>query len=157
MSREIVVLRHAQAEPQAGMQSDFERGLSARGRTDATAVRRWFDQHKMRFDRVLSSPSRRTRETAELAAPEGAAVDYEQEIYDATPGTLITVLERAAEPGCTLLIGHNPGLEQLVALLCEGRSDEYRGLPTSGVAVLTVPEGAAIEPGSAQLRAFWSP
>lgn len=157
MSREIVVLRHAQAQPQAGTQNDFDRALSARGRTDAAAVRRWFDEHRMRFDRVLSSPSQRTRETAELAAPDGAKVDYEQAIYDATPGTLITVLEKAAGTGRTLLIGHNPGLEQLVALLCEGRSDEYRGLPTSGVAVLAVPEGTALEPGSAQLRAFWSP
>jgi phosphohistidine phosphatase SixA len=54
-----------------------------------------------------------------------------------------------------LLVGHNPGIERLVALLVEGRSDEFRGMPPAGLAVLHL--GGALEPGSARLGAFWSP
>lgn len=55
MSREIVILRHAQAEPNAGTQRDFDRTLSPRGREEAMAVAKWFDEHGVRFDRVVSS------------------------------------------------------------------------------------------------------
>ncbi len=156
MSREIVILRHAQAEPNAGTQRDFDRTLSPRGREEAMAVAKWFDEHGVRFDRVVSSPATRARETAELAAP-GTSVEFDPAVYDATPGTLLAVLDRHAGGGRTLLVGHNPGLEQLVALLTEGRSDECRGLPTAGVARLAIADDASVEPGAAQLRAFWSP
>lgn len=157
MSREIVILRHAQAEPSAGAQRDFDRGLTARGREEAQAVARWFAEHDIAFDRVVSSPATRARETAELAVPTGTSVAFDPAVYDATPGTLLAVLDRHAGGGRTLLVGHNPGLEQLVALLTEGRSDECRGLPTAGVARLALPEDSTVEPGAAQLRAFWSP
>ena len=56
-----------------------------------------------------------------------------------------------------MLVGHNPGFEQLAALLHSGQSGDYRGMPPGGIAVLTVPVGAALEPGVAQLSAFWWP
>ena len=54
-------------------------------------------------------------------------------------------------------MGHNPGLEQLVALLNSGQSGDYRGMPPGGVAVLDMPADASIEPGAATLTAFWWP
>jgi phosphohistidine phosphatase len=115
MSREIIILRHAQAAPSAGAQRDFDRALTAKGREEAQAVGRWFAEHGLRFDRVVSSPAARARETAELALPEGTTVAFDAAVYDATPGTLLSVLDRHAAGGRTLLVGHNPGLEQLVA------------------------------------------
>jgi phosphohistidine phosphatase SixA len=56
-----------------------------------------------------------------------------------------------------MLVGHNPGLEQLAALMHSGQSGDYRGMPTASVVVLTVPQDAAIEPGVARLTAFWWP
>jgi phosphohistidine phosphatase SixA len=56
-----------------------------------------------------------------------------------------------------LLVGHNPGFEQLAALMHSGQSGDYRGMPPAGIAVLAVPTGAAIEPGVARLSAFWWP
>lgn len=156
MSREIVILRHAHAEPAAPGQPDSARALSARGRAEAAAVRDWFAQHALTFDAVLCSPSVRTRETLALAAP-GSAADFDARIYEASPGDLIDVLDAAAGAGRVLLVGHNPGLEQLLALLIDGRSEAARGLPTAGVACLRVPSGQPLEPGVAYLRAFWSP
>ena len=55
------------------------------------------------------------------------------------------------------MVGHNPGFEQLAALMYSGVTSEYRGMPPGGVVVLTLPVDAAIEPGVAQLSAFWWP
>ena len=77
------------------------------------------------------------------------------EIYDATPGELLALLDQHADAGTVLLVGHNPGIERLVALLVEGRSDEFRGMPPAGLAVLHL--GGPLEPASARLDAFWSP
>jgi phosphohistidine phosphatase SixA len=156
MSRELLILRHAKAEPQAAGGGDFERPLADKGRRQAGEVKAWLGKHHARPARVLCSPSARTRETAELALPDAAA-DFDPAIYEATPGTLLALVDGAATDGLTVLIGHNPGLEQLVALLAEGRSDEFRGLPTAGVAWFELPASGAIEPGSAKLKAFWSP
>lgn len=158
MSREIVILRHAQAQPSGAGQSDATRELTAHGRSEAEAVRRWFAEHALAFDVVLCSPAVRARQTLDLAlGGAGADTRFEPRIYEATPGTLIDVLDGARGAGRVLLVGHNPGLEQLVALLTEGRSEIAHGLPTGGVARLSVPTGASLEPGVATLHAFWSP
>ena len=72
-------------------------------------------------------------------------------------GDLIQVLEEHAEADCVLLIGHNPGLETLVALLTDGTSDHGRGMPPGAIAWLHVDGDATIEPGAASLRHFWWP
>ena len=56
-----------------------------------------------------------------------------------------------------LLVGHNPGLEQLAALMHSGQSGDHRGMPPGGIVVLTLPVDATIEPGIATLSAFWWP
>jgi phosphohistidine phosphatase SixA len=100
----------------------------------------------------------RTVQTAELvldiAAPE-LAIELSEAIYEATPGELLALLDQHADAGSVLLIGHNPGLERLVALMVEGRSDDFRGMPPAGIAVLHLDD--ALEPGRARLDAFWSP
>lgn len=158
MSREIVILRHAQAQPAAAGQPDAARELTAHGRAEAEAVRRWLAEHRLSFDAVLCSPATRARQTLAIAL-DGAVAEarIEPRIYEATPGTLIDVLDAARGAGRVLLVGHNPGLEQLVALLTEGRSEVAHGLPTAGVARLSVPSGTPLEPGVASLHAYWSP
>jgi phosphohistidine phosphatase len=158
MSREIVILRHAQAHAASAGQADAARRLNEHGRAEASAVGRWFGEHALVFDAVLCSPAARARETLDLAlGPAAAAASIEPRIYEATPGMLIALLDEHRGAGRVLIVGHNPGLEQLVALLAEGRSEIAHGLPTGGVARLSVPTGQALEPGVATLHAFWSP
>jgi phosphohistidine phosphatase SixA len=159
MTRELLILRHAQAEPQSPGGSDFDRPLSARGARDADAVGAWLKARDVGVDRAVTSPALRARATAErvLKALGGPTLEFEPGIYEATPGDLAALAEAALGPGRTLLVGHNPGLEQLVALLTTGRSDEFRGLPTAGLAWLTLPADGPLEPGAATLKMFWSP
>lgn len=157
--RELILLRHAEAVPiEAAGGDDQQRPLSPRGEQEAQAAGLWLIAHGARPDRVLCSPSQRTGETARLAlaALESAPVPrMEAEIYDATPGELLTLLDQHNDAGVVMLVGHNPGIEQLVALLAEGRSDEFRGMPPGAMAVLHL--NGPLEPGNARLDAFWSP
>jgi phosphohistidine phosphatase SixA len=118
----------------------------------------WLASHGIRPERVLCSPARRTDETARLALAAIDAAPIPQiigENYDASPGELLALLVQHDDAGTELLVGHNPGIERLVALLVEGRSDDFRGMPPGALAVLHL--NGSLEPGNARLDAFWSP
>ena len=155
---ELILLRHAEAVPIETSGDDQQRPLSARGEQEAQAAGLWLASHNIRPERVLSSPTRRTDETTRLAL---AAIDnapvpqLADEIYDASPGELLALLDQHSDVGTVMLVGHNPGIERLVALLVEGRSDEFRGMPPGALAVLHL--DGSLEPGNARLDAFWSP
>ena len=157
--RELILLRHAHSEPPAVGLPDDERPLSPEGQAAAEAVGRWLLEHGKVPDCVLCSPARRTRETLEAVLGVVGYVDQrlEPSIYEATPGALIDLVDRHAGVGRLMVVGHNPGLEQLVALMESGQTGDYRGMPPAGVAVLTLPPNAPMEPGVAALSQFWWP
>ena len=158
--RQLILLRHAHAESAGAGEDDAGRPLSATGREEAQAAGKWLREHGIHPDRVLCSPTTRTRQTWEAADAElksGVAARFEPSIYDATPGTLIELADANRDAPRLLLVGHNPGLEQLVALLHSGQSGDYRGMPPGAVAVLGLPADAALEPGIARLDAFLWP
>src|SRR5690242_7581036 len=107
--QELILLRHAEAQPATSGDDDHDRTLSPRGEQEALAAGRWLAAHGVRPDRVLSSPALRTRRIAELAmralAPE-AAIGVAEEIYDATPGELLALLDQHADARCVLVVGH---------------------------------------------------
>ena len=157
--RDLILLRHAHAEPSLPDQADMDRPLSAEGIAEAEAAGRWLASQKLVPDCVLCSPSRRTRETLEAVLGVVGSVEQrvEDSIYEASPGSLIALADGHVEVERRMLVGHNPGLEQLAALLHSGQSGDYRGMPPAGVAVLSLPAGVPLEPGIAQLSAFWWP
>ena len=70
---------------------------------------------------------------------------------------LAELVDRNKDATRLLMVGHNPGFEQLAALMHSGQTGDYRGMPPGGIAVLALPADAGIEPGIAQLTAFWWP
>ena len=157
--RELILLRHAHAEAAGAAQSDLDRPLSRQGLAESEAAGRWLKEHGYLPDRVLVSPSRRTRETLEEVLRQLGYVEQRQDerIYDATPGTLMQVADELRDIPRVMLVGHNPGLEQMAALLSSGQSGEFRGMPAGAIAVLHLPADAMLEPGVAKLAAFWWP
>jgi len=157
--RELILLRHAHAEPAAPGQDDIDRPLSLQGQAEAEAAGRWLREHGYLPDRVLCSPARRTRETCETVMAALGYVECKQEprIYDATPGRLIQVADEHRDVDRVLMVGHNPGFEQTAALLSSGQSGDFRGMPAGAIAVLSLPDELAMEPGIARLAAFWWP
>lgn len=157
--RELILLRHAHAEVATTGQADLDRPLSPEGLAEAEAAGRWLKEQRLVPDCVLCSPARRARETLEAVLGAVGYVDQRNEdaIYEASAGDLIALADANREVERLMLVGHNPGFERLVALLSSGQSGDYRGMPPAGIAVLTLPADAALEPGIARLGAFWWP
>ncbi|HVR81548.1 MAG TPA: histidine phosphatase family protein [Luteimonas sp.] len=157
--RELILLRHAHAEPTSTGQADLDRPLSPEGLAEAEAAGRWLAEQGLVPDCVLCSPARRTRETLEAVLSVVGYVEQrlDDAMYEATSGTLAALADSHRDAQRLLLVGHNPGLEQLAALMHSGQSGDHRGMPPGGIAVLTLPAEAAIEPGGARLSAFWWP
>lgn len=155
---ELILLRHAHAEPPLAGGSDAERALSLRGEAEADAAAAWLAAHGAPA-RVVCSPARRARDTAARVLASAGYVDTREDarIYEATPGELLDVIADHRDCDRLMLVGHNPGFESLAALLATGQSGDHRGMPPAGIAVLALPRDAALEPGCARLIRFWSP
>lgn len=157
--RELMLLRHAEAMSGGPDGRDIERPLSLHGEAQARAAGVWLAEQQAAPDTVLCSSARRAQMTADavgkaLRVPEP---QFLPAIYQATPGELLLLIEaHAAEARRVLLVGHNPGLEQLLALLTEGRSASARGLSPATLAWIVLPDDA-LEPGHGRLHALWSP
>ena len=153
----LVVLRHAKSDWSTG-RGDRDRPLSGRGRRQAPEAGRWLAEHGPVPDQVVVSPAVRARRTwdlvaAELPGPLPTRVD--ERVYDASPDELLAVLADLPRSARTaLLVGHNPGLEELVEHLV----GEHVRLPTSALAVVDVPESwSGLGQGSGTLRASGRP
>jgi phosphohistidine phosphatase len=157
--RELLLLRHAKSDWNAGAATDFDRPLNPRGRQDAPRLGKWLRAAGLVPDLVLASPARRARQTARrvcraLGYPR-ESIQWEPRLYEAGPGTLIGCLE--ALPGMprrVLLVAHNPGLEELLRRLCGALEAPADGklMPTAALARLGMPaDWRRLESGCARL------
>jgi phosphohistidine phosphatase len=117
----LFLLRHAKAENAAPGSSDFDRALQERGKRDARALGVFVGELNLKFDQVLCSNALRARETAELvlaAAALQSKLYLDERIYEAPPSRLLEVLREIRNDRTTVLVvGHNPGMEELLQLL----------------------------------------
>ena len=158
MSR-LYLLRHAKSSWDDPELSDRERPLATRGVRAARRLARYARRRGIAVDVVLCSPARRARQTLELveASLAGRAeVRVEDGLYGASAEDLIARLRRLPDAvGSVLLVGHNPGLQDLTAMLAgTGPAARQPGqrFPTGALAALAVPEPwAALGPGRAKL------
>jgi len=144
----LAVMRHAKSDwGQPGL-DDFDRPLNARGRKAAEHVGRELMHRRVRFDHVIASPAVRVRETLEgVESGYGARFDvqFERGIYDASLETLFALVRAIpANVHAPLLVGHNPGLHQLVLDLTSDDDQHYRKhvagkFPTAAVALVDLP------------------
>ncbi len=150
----LLILRHAKAQPDAP-RGDWARELTKRGRRDAATVGDWVRGSAGRPDAVVASDAQRARQTAEIVAEAvgfDAALTLEPEIYGAGVATLLRVVRGLPdEAACVLLVGHNPGLEELTAVLADADVAEVR-LPTAALAHLELSVGRWREVGAGRGR-----
>ena len=165
MPRELLLLRHAKSAWGTDAPTDFERPLAARGRRDAPRMGLWMRENDLGPDHVVSSPAKRAQETVHLVLAElgldGESAVTADEIYDAAVSDLLDVLaDCPAERRRVLLVGHNPGLEDLVEHLA-GRVDAPAGgkvFPTAALAHLAMPDDwTRLSRGCAELKALIRP
>jgi phosphohistidine phosphatase len=150
----LLLLRHAKAEAEAA-RGDKVRTLTARGCRDAATMGWYLRGRTHRPDRIMTSRARRARQTAAIVA---AAAEFrgpvraKRGLYYATPAALLRRVRRLPKKAtCVLLVGHNPDLEELAALLV-GPGSPVPALPTAGLLRLDfdVPRWRDIRPATAR-------
>jgi phosphohistidine phosphatase len=162
----LTLLRHAKSGWDNPALRDFDRPLNARGRKAARAMGREMRRLGLGFDQVLASPATRVTETlTELAQGYGGAVDthFDEGIYLAPVETLLALVRAADDADARLLlVGHNPGMEQLALLLSEAsalRDEVAAKYPTAALAEIgfEVPHWREVAPGEGRLARFIRP
>ena len=136
--KRLWLLRHLKSSWDDPGLADHDRPLAPRGRKAGKRIRRWAADNDVRPDLVLCSTAVRARATLDLVAPAlGApAVEFEAGLYHAWADHLLERLQRlGSEPDGVMLIGHNPGFHDLVALLAPPGPAEF---PTGALAELLV-------------------
>ncbi|HEX6183201.1 MAG TPA: histidine phosphatase family protein [Pyrinomonadaceae bacterium] len=150
----LYLLRHAKSSwKEPGLQ-DFDRPLNNRGREAAPLVGQLIRKGKLRIDLLLSSPAVRARQTAALvkeAAGLSAELLYDERIYEADAERLLEVVRQAADSvDVLMLVGHNPGMEELLKLL----TGEEEQMPTAALAcvALDVEKWSKVREGAGRLE-----
>jgi phosphohistidine phosphatase len=143
----LTLLRHAKSGWDDKVARDVDRPLNGKGMRAAATVGRHWRSLGLHFDHVVASPARRVQETiAHLESGYGAqlAPVEDRRIYLASAVTLLDVIHDLPESAAdVLLVGHNPGLEDLVLLLVPGgEADDLRDtveekFPTASTAEMT--------------------
>jgi len=121
--KELLLLRHAKSSWATQGMPDFDRPLNKRGRRAAAALAQHLAKEGLNPGLILSSDARRTRETLDLirdALGARSAVLLEPKLYLADPPALLARLRKVPDDvPSVLLIGHNPGLQDLALELAE--------------------------------------
>jgi phosphohistidine phosphatase len=140
----LILMRHAKSDWPDDVPRDADRPLAPRGTKDAPRMGRWLRKNGLIPDKVVSSPAQRACATAELVVEKlrirKRRIVLDARIYEAgVRGLLEAVSEHGADSDTLMLIGHNPGLEELLLhLASESVPRDERGklMTTGAVAIL---------------------
>lgn len=142
----LILMRHAKSSWKTDAATDFERPLNGRGKRDAALMAQWVATEVPHPEFIMSSPSERTSQTvfvvcANLEYPP-ERVHWENSVYEASMGTLLKLLRGLPDDTqTTMLVGHNPGLEELTIFLCGAGipvPEGTKAFPTAAVAQLRI-------------------
>lgn len=164
----LTLLRHAKSSRDDPTLDDFDRRLTPRGRDDAVLMRGWMAKHAITPDRVLSSPSERTRATCEVifaTLDRSPTLTFDEDLYLANPRVLVAKVHGVDDAVRHLmLVGHNPGLHALATAFIASGPEDLRAqlddnLPTCGLVVLELNAArfADVKTGTARLVQFVAP
>jgi len=142
----LIVLRHAKSD-WSGSERDHDRPLAKRGRRQAPEAGQWLAGHAGPIDLAVVSTAVRAQQTWALAAAElevPPPIRSDERVYAVSGRALESVLDELPDELATVvLVGHNPGVEELVHRL----TGEWVELPTSAIAVVDVTAGRVVAAG----------
>lgn len=161
--RTLILFRHAKAVRPHEADSDKARGLTGRGRREAALAGAAMEDAGLKPVLALVSSSRRTRETADHGlrnfAPE---MRFEDALYHAAPEGIWDAFA-ASDAESVVVLGHNPGLGELVSMLVHQAHDgsnlarEFsEHFPTSAFAAFEI-RGELLHAAGPRLLAAWKP
>ncbi len=142
--KKLTLLRHAKSGWDDPVARDFDRPLNKRGERAAKVIGIWMKRERLGFDHIIASPAVRVIDTIDQLVttfgPLGEPT-WERRVYLASSATLMDVLrELGAQYGSVLMVGHNPGLEDLILdIVPDVKGDDlrdsvYEKYPTAALA-----------------------
>jgi phosphohistidine phosphatase len=148
LTKKLTLLRHAKSGWDDPSLRDFDRPLNDRGKRAAHLVGEWMNNAGLAFDYVVASPAARVTETIEyLAQGYGRRFEphWERRVYLASSATLFDIISETADDiDHLLLVGHNPGMEDVLHELAadQANAEPHAGIfdkfPTATVAHFTI-------------------
>ncbi len=137
MYKRLILFRHGKSDWGTDAARDHDRPLAQRGVKAAQQMGQWLAIAQQCPDQVITSSAVRAKSTAELAAQSGAwgcPIEVTGTLYEATPKTVLTVIQACPDPVQTLLlVGHEPTWSELTSLLMGGGTVRF---PTAAMACL---------------------
>src|SRR5262245_6457592 len=117
----LLIMRHANANRDNPEWSDFERPLSSYGLKVAPFMGSVLYQSNLQPNLIIASPAKRAKQTAVLVkevAEVRHPIRFLEQIYKATPNVLLSLISQIEDKyESVLLIGHSPGIEELIKIL----------------------------------------
>ena len=159
MPRILYLLRHAKSSWKADSLKDFDRPLKGRGREAAEHMGKKLASEKLQDAVLICSPAARTRETAQIVLKHSRLrMDqrFDERIYEASLRDLLQVVSEIPDDKPTaMMIGHNPGFEELLAFL----TGEARRMPTCALAKIKLRAASwkDVKAGEGSLAMFVTP
>lgn len=161
--RTLILLRHAKAVRAHEADSDEARGLTGRGRRDAASAGAAMALAGLAPVQALVSTSERTRQTAEHGLGSfGLETVFEDALYHAAPESIWDAFS-ASDAESVVIVGHNPGIGDLVSMLVHQAHDgsklarELGGhFPTAAFAAFEI-KGELMRAAGPRLIAAWKP
>jgi phosphohistidine phosphatase len=164
----VLLFRHGKSDWSDMSKGDFYRPLAKRGRADAPRMGEVLSLFKCVPDKILSSSARRAKQTTEMVAKACGykkSIQWEDSFYGGGSDDLIAALQNLPNTvERAMLVGHNPTMEETVAVLLLGYEAEWAQgfaikFPTAGLVCLDldIMDWATLEPGDAILRWFLIP
>lgn len=161
--RTLILLRHAKAVRPHEADSDKSRGLTGRGRRESAFAGAAIEDAGLKPTLALVSTSQRTRETAEAGLQNFALeTHFDEALYHAAPENIWDAFS-ACDAESVVIVGHNPGIGELVTMLVHQAHDnsklarEFGGhFPTAAFAAFEV-KGDLMRAAGPRLIAAWKP
>lgn len=157
-------MRHAKSSWADAGTRDHDRVLNKRGLRNAPAMGEFLLEQQVVPELVISSSAERATQTAELvigkiaeATGNSISLEVDSRLYLGAPQHWVSrVPVHCDDQQCVMIVGHNPGLEQLIAEL----TGQYVSMPTAAIALVQLPIDDWNELGSAEqgeLTNVWRP
>ena len=137
-------MRHAKSDWSSSRTSDFERPINGRGRRNSARVGKWMSDNNHIPQRIVSSPAIRAKETIELVIAQTTKFNHENlifqdDLYLAGFTQLMEIINTYQNDVQSLmLIGHNPGIENLVNYLCSQSGNSETSVTTANLFIFKV-------------------
>jgi len=132
----LLLLRHAKSDWGDSSLRDFDRPLADRGERDAPRIGKALRKSGVTPDVIIASPAARAKATVQ-AAMKAAKIElnvtFDEAIYGASSSELMKLIRRLPDAAnCALLVGHNPGFEDLAGRL----TGSQERMPTAALACI---------------------